>query len=204
MVMSAEKGAKPKVGDQVDGAASPISGITSSSNGQAVPVNAAPAQSHSRWDSLMRFVQRIMQNAQIQHQHEGVSELRVRMASETLGKLMVHVSVTNNHVDVRFALDTPQARQMMHSYKAELAQILKDSGASTVNIDVSTSSADGEERFQQFSEADDRYGHRTFNSQVLIDNDKDYLDGLNHDDELAPSVHAVNFPYEHSSMVWVA
>ncbi len=204
MVMAAEKGAKPKVGVQIDGVASPNAGITSSSNGQAVPVDTVPAQSHSRWDSLMRFVQRIMQNARIQHRHEGLSELRVRMVSETLGKLMVHISVSDNHVDVRFALDTPQARQMMHLYKAELAQILKDSGASTVNIDVSTSSADGEGRFRKFSEADDRYGHRTFNSQVPIDNNWDYPEDLDQEDELASPVNTVNFPHEHSSMVWVA
>ena len=74
----------------------------------------------------------------------------------------------------------------------------------TVNIDVSTSSTDGEGRFRQFSEAGDRYGHGSLNSQVPIDDNWNAPDGLDNKDELLPSATTVNLPHEHSSMVWVA
>ena len=93
---------------------------------------------------------------------------------------------------------------MINSYKNELVQILKDTGAVSVNIDVSTSSADGERGFQQFSEAGDRYGHRNLDSSVPIDNNWDYPDDLNSEDELTSHIRTINLPYEHSSMVWVA
>jgi flagellar hook-length control protein FliK len=203
VVKAVEEGAKSKASTRIDGVTSPLSGINNS-NGQAAPVNNVTVPSQSRWDSLMQFVQRIMQNAHIQHRQEGISELRVRMASETLGKLTVHLSVIDNHVDVRFALDTLQARQVMQSHKAELTQILRDNGASSVNIDVTTSSTDGEERFRQFSETGDRYGRPDFHSGLVNDDDWGFTEGLNQESELASPVTRTNLSYEHSSMVWVA
>jgi flagellar hook-length control protein FliK len=117
---------------------------------------AVPPSSASRWDGLVQFVEKIMQGARVIHRSDGLSEMKVRLSSESLGRMMIQLSVADNHVDIRFALDTHQAKQLLQSHRSELVQILKDSGASSVTIDVSTSSADGFEQNRQPGEAGDR------------------------------------------------
>jgi flagellar hook-length control protein FliK len=202
--ISFETTIKSRWGIQHDNVKPLVSGELNTSSPQIMHAPQAPVQSGSRWDNLIQFVEKIMRSARVTHHAEGMSELKVHMDSKSLGRITIQVSVADNNVDVRFTLDSVQARNILQTYRSELVQIIKDSGASTVNIDVSTSSTDGERRYGTPSEArdwsDEQMPPMSFLSEEV---EKDRGMGVFKDtQEEAP---ARNYHLDgHSSMVWVA
>jgi len=159
--------------------------------------------STARWDNLVQFVEKIMRNAAITHRSDGLSELRVRMTSESLGKVSIQLSVMDDQVNVQFAADSTQARQVLNAHREELAQILKDSGASTATIDVSTSSSGGFERYLEsegtgdHSESYDPTGYDGTGSASVLE--------LIGEADVSRNYAARElYLGDHSSMVWVA
>ncbi|KPL06203.1 hypothetical protein AMJ86_09470 [bacterium SM23_57] len=202
--LASDKSAKPKWGIQTDNARSLFSGVLNGLSAQAIQSQPAPSPTTGRWDNLIRFVEKVMRNARVIHRAEGTSELQVKLASKSLGRVLIQLSVTDNHVDVKFAFDSIQAKQVLQNNRSELAQLLKDSGATTVNIDVSTSSADGGDRNRQSAEARDRSNNPPIFGGLLGEDSRVDANQWDSDDNLDKISSRMYYPGGESSMVWVA
>jgi flagellar hook-length control protein FliK len=148
-------------------------------------------------------VEKIMQGARVIHRSDGQSEMKVRLSSESLGRMMIQLSVADNHVDIRFAMDTHQAKQVLQSHRSELVQILKDSGASTVNIDVSTSSADGFEQNRQAGETGEHSDNTGF-AESNLHSAPPEIGFVEQEDHYHRNAARMLYLGDHSGMVWVA
>ena len=134
---------------------------------------------------------------------DGLSEMKVRLSSESLGRMMIQLSVVDNHVDIQFAMDSRQAKQVLQSHRSELVQILRDSGASTVNIDVSTSSADGFGQNRQPGEAGDRSASTRIEESPLHSSPVE-IGTAEQEDFYQRNAARMLQMGDHSGMVWVA
>ena len=195
---------KSKWGIQTGNARSTFSGVLNGMSTQVIQSQPAPSPTTSRWDNLIRFVEKVMRNARVIHRAEGTSELRVKLASKSLGRMLIQLSVADNHVDVKFAFDSIQAKQVLQSNRSELVQLLKDSGAGTVNIDVSTSSADGGDRNRQSTEAHDRSNNPAIYGGLLGDDAETDAKLWDSEDNLEENSSRMYYTGGDSSMVWVA
>jgi flagellar hook-length control protein FliK len=146
----------------------------------------------------------VMQGARIIHRSEGLSELRVRMASDTLGQVSIRLSVSDNQVDVKFTLDSSQAKQIMNEHKSELIQILKDQGADNVNIDVSTYSSQDWHQNQPSGGTGDQQRNSVFFTKDDIKIRGNGISGV--ENQVGHDEHRAQMYYFDgiSSMVWVA
>jgi len=180
-----------------------VTNSSPTSSAQTVRTPQSSTPSPGRWDSLVHFVEKIMKNATITHHSDGLSELKVRMTSESLGKVMIQLAVMDDHVNLQFVADTSQARQVLNAYRDELVQVLKDSGASTVSIDVSTSSPESFERHTVSEETGDRPSGSGFAGSDWLGSSAALESAV--EDDVNPNYAArMLFAEEHSSMVWVA
>jgi flagellar hook-length control protein FliK len=160
--------------------------------------------SASVWDNFLNFIEKVMQGARIIHRSEGLSELRVRMASDILGQVSIRLSVSDNQVDVKFTLDSSQAKQIMNEHKSELIQILKDQGADNVNIDVSTYSSQDWHQNQPSGGTGDQQRNSVFFTKDDIKIRGNGISGV--ENQVGHDEHRAQMYYFDgiSSMVWVA
>jgi flagellar hook-length control protein FliK len=192
---------KAKQGITLDGVASALSNHSNTSTTSPASLSSTPTPRTSRWDNFLDFMDKVLHGARIIQRSEGFSELRVQMASESLGRVMIHVSVADKKVDVCFALDSHQAKQLLEDHRSELIHMLKDTGANTVNVDVSTSSPDKGYHNRETGETNDRSGNLPFSSNddsLVLHNEALSAAGIE-------EIEGNHYQFDgYSTMVWVA